>query len=252
MVYLVHTANSQVVALWLCCVSWILTAMTLGLVQWRVWHVADRSVITSGKAWVGIWRVCFNSHTLVSPDFRVMFCRRIGLADAFTPPEIAAAQVLTFLALILGFCANASGIYALRSVVFGLKDSPIRAAFSVAGALCLLAAATSLAPLLWNLNSVVTNGTIDFPPDFHMPPAPASQHVGEGITVGIVASALMIISGIIFLTYRSPARSGHRIQPSPRRGKSLVGPEALANSRGILETGLKGKDNLGFESHEHL
>ncbi|KAM4601673.1 claudin-34-like [Polymixia lowei] len=246
--YLVYTTHSQLVALWLGCVGWTLTAVTLGLIQWRVWHVADRSVISSGVASVGIWRVCFNSHTLVTANLKFMFCRSIGLSENFTPPEIAAAQVLVILALLTGFCGNASGVYALRNVYFGLeKSAPIHSAFSAAGVLCLLAAAMLLTPLLWNLHSVVTNKTVEFPPEFHMPLAPVSQEVGSGIVVGIVATVLMVVSGLIFLSYRLPGRSELRLQSSPREEGHLDGSGSL-RCRSLTE----GRDNPAFQSHEHL
>ncbi|XP_041822370.1 claudin-34-like [Chelmon rostratus] len=239
MTYLAHTTHAQLVALWLGCVGWTLTAVALGLIQWRVWVVSDTEVISSGLAWVGVWRACFNSHNLVSPGFRVMHCQSISLTEAFTPPEIVASQVLMLLSLLVGLCGNAGGVYALRNAYFGMeKKPPVRLAFLSTGALCMLAAVMSLVPLLWNLTSVVTNQTIAFPPEFKMPPAPDSQHVGCGIGVGMVGTVLMIVSGIIFCTYRSPVRS--------LRGKAHldlpVQPEA----------GSGGKNNPAFESHEHL
>nr|XP_019959648.1 PREDICTED: claudin-34-like [Paralichthys olivaceus] len=75
MVYLAHTAHAQLSALWLSCVGWTLTTVALGLIQWRIWQVSDQEVISSGVAWVGIWRACFNSHNVVSPSFRIMHCR---------------------------------------------------------------------------------------------------------------------------------------------------------------------------------
>ncbi|XP_026219992.1 claudin-34-like [Anabas testudineus] len=230
MTYLAHTAHAQLCALWLSCVGWALTGVSLGLIQWRVWLVSDREVISSGVAWVGVWRTCFNSHTLVTPGFKVMHCSYISLSEAFTPPEIVAAQVLMLLSLLVGVCGNAGGVYALRNIYFGMeKNSTI--CFFTTGALCLLAAVTSLVPLLWNLSSVVTNQTIRFPPEFKMPPAPDSQHVGCGIGVGMVGTALMIISGICFCMYRLPVRSQARIHQ-------------LRDS--------SGEDNPGFESHERL
>uniref|UniRef100_A0A8D2ZH00 Uncharacterized protein n=1 Tax=Scophthalmus maximus TaxID=52904 RepID=A0A8D2ZH00_SCOMX len=195
------------VALWLSCVGWTLTAVALGLIKWRVWQVSDTEVISSGMAWVGIWRACFNSHTVVTPGSMVMHCRYISLTEAFTPPEIVAGQVLMVLSLLVGLFGNASGVYALRNVYFGLEKSlPVRLSFYTTGALCLLAAVTSLIPLLWNLSSVVTNQTIVFPPEFKMPQAPDSQYAGSGIGVGMVGTVLMIVSGIIFCKYRLPVR----------------------------------------------
>ncbi|KAM3850734.1 claudin-34-like [Diretmus argenteus] len=244
MTYLVHTAHPQLVALWLGCMGWTLTAVALGVIQWRVWQVADRSVITSGLASVGVWRVCFSSHTLVTPEFSIMYCKSMGLTQDFTPPEVAAAQVLMLLALLVGFCGNVGGVYALRNVYFGLeKSSPIRSVFSAAGAAFLLAAVMSLTPLLWNLSSVVTNQTVTFPADFHMPRAPVSQQVGCGIGIGIIATVLMITCGVIFLTYRLPGRSKVAARPSLEENGAL-GREPVADGRG--------RDNPAFEFHEDL
>ncbi|XP_034720582.1 claudin-34-like [Etheostoma cragini] len=239
--YLAHSAHAQLGSLWLSCVGWVLTAMALGLIQWRVWLVSDRGVISSGVAWVGVWRACFNSHALVTPGFRVMHCRSMSLAETFTPPEIVAAQVLMLLSLVLGLCGNAGGVYALRNIYFRTQeDSPVRLAFFTTGVLCLSAAVMSLVPLLWNLISVVTNQTIEFPPEFNMPPAPDSQHVGCGIGVGMVGTVLMMVSGIIFCTYRFPVRS-------QRPGGSSSPAPSVSHSRGAAVN-----DNPAFESHEDL
>lgn len=231
MPYLAHTAHAQFGALWLTCLGWMLTGVALGLIDWRVWQVSDREVITSGVAWVGLWRACFHSYTVVSEGFRTMYCRYISLSDSFTPPEIAAGQILMLLSLLVGICGNASGVYSMRNAYFGIgKISLIRPGFIFTGTLCLLAAGTSLVPLLWNLSTVATNQTIEFPPEFKLPPAPASQHVGGGIAVGIVGSILMIVSGIIFCSYRLPlGEQEHREHAASR-----------------------GKDNPTFESQEHV
>ncbi|XP_051283631.1 claudin-34-like [Dicentrarchus labrax] len=246
MTYLVHTAHAQLGALGLGCVGWTLTAVALGLIQWRVWQVSDREVISSGVAWVGLWRACFNSHTLVTPGFRVMHCKYISLTEAFTPPEIVAGQVLMLLSLLVGLCGNAGSVYALRNAYFGLEKSPpIRLVFSTTGALCLLAAVMSLIPLLWNLSSVVTNQTIKFPPEFKMPQAPHSQHMGGGIGVGLLGAVLMIVSGIIFCTYRLPV-------PSLREEVHLDSPVPSVTFNLGAFTSSGGKDNPAFEAQEHL
>ncbi|XP_059183499.1 claudin-34-like [Centropristis striata] len=239
MTYLAHSAHAQLGALWLGFVGWTLTAVSLGLIQWRVWLVSDRDVISSGLAWVGIWRTCFHSNTLVTPGFLNMHCRYLSLTEAFTPPEIVAGQVLMLLSLLVGLCGNAGGVYAMRNVYFGMeKNSPIRLAFYTAGTLCLLAAVMSLIPLVWNLSSVVTNQTIKFPPDFNMPQAPDSQQVGCGIGVGLVGTVLLFVSGIIFCQYRLPVRS-------QRPESSLPALPAPSHSA-------RGRDNSAFVSDEHL
>lgn len=245
MTYLVHTAHAQLCALWAGCVGWTLTAVALGLIPWRIWQVSDRQVITSGEAWVGLWRTCFNSHTLVSPGFMATHCKYISITDAFTPPEIAAGQVLMLLSLLVGFCGNAGGVYALRNIYFGMKDSPIRLLCFLAGGLSLLSAAASLIPLLWNMSSVVTNQTIKFPPDFKMPPAPEAQYVGSGIGVGMVGAVLMAVSGIVFCSYRLPVSA----RASLRHGVNM--DDSSAAGSGTL-TVMRGRDNPAFQFHEHL
>lgn len=233
MTYLAHTAHAQLCALGLSCVGWALTGVALGLIQWRVWLVSDTEVISSGVAWVGVWRTCFHSHTLVTPAFRVMHCSSISATEAFTPPEIVAAQVLMLLSLLVGLCGNAGGVYALRNIYFG-REKNSTVCFFGAGALCLSAAVMSLVPLVWNLSSVVNNQTISFPSGFRMPPAPDSQHVGCGIGVGMVGTVLMMISAVTFCMYRLPVRSQPRMQQEQQPVAS------------------RGGDNPGFESHEHV
>ncbi|KAM9328547.1 claudin-34-like [Pholidichthys leucotaenia] len=228
MTYPAHTAYSQAI-LWLGCVGWVLTTVALGLVQWRVWRVTDTEFVTSGVAWVGLWRACFNSHRVVSPEFRIMYCRSIRLTDGYATPEMAAGQVFMLLSLLVGLCGNVGGVYTMRNAYFGItEDPPIRLGFIFTGFLCLLASGMSLVPLLWNLSAVVNNVTINFPPEFKLPSAPESQHVGCGIWVGIVGSVLMVVSGVIFCMYGLPVRSVGR----------------LARPGGV--------DNPAFESHEDI
>ncbi|XP_030627933.1 claudin-34-like [Chanos chanos] len=256
MTYLVHTAHAQFVGLWLGVVGWTLTIVTIGLVQWRVWVVDDLSVITSGLAWVGIWRVCFYSHVLVTSQYDVMFCQKIAISDAFTPADIAAAQVLMLVALILGLVGNAGAVYGLRNIYFGLDEpKPIRLAFSFGGALFLMAGLCSSVPVLWNLNSVVTNQTIHFPSNFHMPPAPVRQYTGGGIAMGMVSFMLMIISGIIFLSYRFPVRQGPKVTPQwPEEGHSAIwdpGKSSLFFNKDNTNH-CQGRDNRAFQAEENV
>ncbi|XP_065115420.1 claudin-34 [Paramisgurnus dabryanus] len=236
MPYLVHTAHAQFVALWLSTVGWILIIVTMGMVEWRVWEVSDLSVISSGLAWVGVWRVCFYSHALILSGNEVMFCQKIGPFESFTPPEIIAAQVLMLVAVILGLMGNASVVYGLRNIYFGLgKFKPIRLALCAGGALHVLTGVSSLVPVFWNLSSVVNNQTIIFPPTFLMPPAPENQYIGPGIAIGILASFLVVCSGLIFLSYRIPVGSTcvQKVKPEDehRRHMSNKGTDNPAFTR---------------------
>lgn len=236
MAYLAHSAHAQMGALPLGCMGWTLTCMSLGLIQWRVWLVEGSEVIDSGVAWVGLWRACFHSHALGNLGF--LHCSSISPLEDYAPPEIATGQVLMVLAVVGGLLGNVGGVYALRNAYFGMERTLLlRRAFHGTGTLCLLAAAASSVPLLWNLSSVVTNQTISFPPDFRLPPAPRSQNVGGGIGVGLVGTALMVVYGIVFCCYRLPTKFHRRVQVPSGQGAPWS---------------TTGKDNLAFESDEHM
>lgn len=197
--YLAHTAHWQFLGLMAGAVAWILILTATGLNEWRLWHVADVSVVTSGVAWVGIWRACFYSHALP----RMETCRSIGVSDPFAPAEIPAAQVLMVLALLCGLAGNVSAAAAMRMAYFSVEHrGNIGRVFVLAGALYVLTGALCLVPLAWNMSAVLNNATIDFPPEFQLPAAPVRQQVGSAIGVGVFAAALMLVSGLLFLCYR--------------------------------------------------
>ncbi|XP_029001702.1 claudin-34 [Betta splendens] len=249
MIYLADTAHWQFLGLVVGFLSWILTMITAGLNEWRLWRVADVSVVTSGVAWVGIWRACFYSHVLPS----VETCRRIGLSDAFAPVEIPAAQVLVMLAVVCGLAGNVSAAVAVRMVYFSLDDRrSIRVVFLSAGTLYFLTAMLLLVPLVWNMNSVLNNSTIDFPPDFYLPAAPVSQQVGSAIGLGMVASILMLISSLLFLCYRFAWRNPSSEAPRDT-GDPLNGPWQVTTlkRKADLPNGSKqGQDNPAFHTEE--
>lgn len=199
MMYLAHTAHWQFLGLLTGAIAWILLMAATGLNEWRLWFVDDVSVVSSGVAWVGIWRACFYSHALPGMEN----CRGIGISDPFAPVEIAAAQVLMVLALICGLLGNVGAAAAMRLVYFSVEDrGNLRMAFVLAGSLYLTAGTLCLVPLGWNMSAVLNNGSIHFPPEFHLPAAPVRQRVGSAIGVGVFASALMLVSGLLFLCYR--------------------------------------------------
>ncbi|XP_048835433.1 claudin-34-like [Brienomyrus brachyistius] len=203
--YLVHTSHPQFVGFCLGLVGWILSVVTIGIIQWRVWYTADTAVITSGVAWVGIWRVCFYSRWLVTSQYQLLFCQPMKIWDTFVSFDIRAAQVLTLVAAVTGVGGNVSAAYGLQKIFFGIEEQKlIMTAFRMAGTLYLLAGVCSLLPLAWNVYSVVGNHTIAFPSSFHMPSAPVKQEVGDGIGIGIIASIIMMSSGFVFLSYRFP------------------------------------------------
>ncbi|KAF7205026.1 claudin-34 [Nothobranchius furzeri] len=244
MIYVAHTAHWQFLGLITGFVAWILTMATAGINEWRLWYVADVSVITSGVAWVGIWRACFYSHVLP----RTENCQSISILDTFVPAEIHLAQVLMMLAVISGLVGNVSAAVAMRMAYFSVENrSNIRMVFVMTGVLYLLTATISLVPLVWNMTSVLNNSTIDFPPEFYLPVAPVRQSVGSAIGMGIFASILMLISGLLFLCYRYVRQA-----PEQRRDP-LSGPwtvTTLTKNSEPSRDGSTGMDNYAFHSGE--
>ncbi|KAI4884708.1 hypothetical protein NFI96_005797 [Prochilodus magdalenae] len=236
-------AHWQFLGLVLAVLGFILTAGTSGVNDWRLWYVDDTSVINSGVAWVGIWRACFLSHVFDTYEF----CRSIRISDSFIPPEIAAGQVLCMTAIPIGIAGNLIAGYAVKDVYFNVNRRHIRWAFLLAGALYLLTAACTLIPVFWNVNSVLSNRTIDFPPEFHLPPAPNRQELGTGIIIGFGSSFLLIVSGLLFLSYRQP----DRLQISdPEACSTEEEARGIPNLSTVTETVLEGIDNPMFMNGE--
>ncbi|XP_054459545.1 claudin-34 [Anoplopoma fimbria] len=238
MIYLAHTAHWQFLGLTVGAVAWILTMAATGLNEWRLWRLDDLSAVTSGVAWVGIWRACFYSHAFDG----IENCRSIAFSDPFTPVEVATAQVLMVLALIFGLVGNVCGAVAMRMVYFSVEDRRnMRLAFVLAGTMYLVAGTLCLVSLAWNMSSVLNNSSINFPPEFHLPATPASQQVGSAIAVGFIASILMLVSGLLFLCYRYAWTA-----LSPEAPKDNGDPiyEHIQNGDN------QGKDNPAFHSEE--
>lgn len=237
MIYLAHTGHLQFLGLIAGFLAWILIVATSGLNEWRLWRVADVPVITSGVAWVGIWRACFYSQVLPKPEN----CQMIAISDSFAPVEIPVAQVMMVLAMICGLAANIVAALAMRMVYFSVEDRRnMRLLFTLGGILYLLTSVLCLVPLLWNMNSVLNNNTIDFPPDFHLPPAPAHQQIGSAIGLGLFSSTVILVSGLFFLCYRFTWKT-------PSSGDPLHRPWTGTT----LENGVGyGRDNPAYQREE--
>ncbi|XP_062412024.1 claudin-34 [Sardina pilchardus] len=256
MAYLAHTAHLQFLGLLLGTLGWILILCSAGINEWRLWYVSDRSVITSGMAWVGVWRACFYSHVTNTAEY----CRALVITDSFLPADIVLAQVLVMVAVIVGMVSNLTAGYAMRKVYFGLGGRrTINLAFWSAGGLYLLTATCSFVPLFMNMAAVLNNDTIAFPPEYDFPPAPASQGIGAGIGIGIGASVLVTFSGLLFLVYRYPKKdqqsnaeapstegNGNLVDPKPRPS---VGLRSIAEDK--EDSAIGGEDNPAFELEEN-
>ncbi|XP_034533517.1 claudin-34 [Notolabrus celidotus] len=246
MIYLSHTAHCQFLGLIFGVLAWIFILTTTGLNDWRMWTVDDRSVITSGVAWVGIWKACFFTHTL--PEFET--CQSISISDSFIPAEILAAQVLMVLAVISGFAGNICAALAMRKAYFSLEDRRnMKQLFLLAGTLYLLTGGLCLVPLVLNMISVFNNSTIDFPPELYLPAAPVEQRVGTAIGVGILGSIMMLLSGLLFLCYRYAWQTLSSEAPTNNRGTHGTRTETTHRSEG-QKGDKQGRDNPAFHREE--
>ncbi|XP_072440438.1 claudin-34-like [Chiloscyllium punctatum] len=248
----------QLVGLVLGTVGWIGSAIATGLIQWRVWRVSSPE-ITSGVAWVGIWRVCLYSRPLATPPFQGMSCRRLGALDSFVPSEIGVGQGMMLAAVVLGALGKVATVYGLWDAYIGEGCQSRRAglAFTVGGGFHLLASLCVLVPAAWNLNSVLSNRTIAFPPHYHLPPSARSQEPGAALYVAFFSSALLSLTAAFLLSYRTSAwPSSPRVHPladdfsdcsslvsrvTPGRGASLC---AMSVSEHSLSS--YGADNPAF------
>ncbi|PWA14478.1 hypothetical protein CCH79_00011142 [Gambusia affinis] len=207
MIYLAHTAHRQFLGLVFGFLAWLFIVTTTGINEWRLWYVDDVSVITSGVAWVGIWRACFYSHVLPEAEY----CRSIGVSDIFAPAEIPSAQVLMMLAVVTGLLGNVSAAVAVRFAYFSVEDRRnMRLSFALAGALYSVTAS-----------------------------------VGAAIGMGMFASILMLVSGVIFFCYRHSSQTADpldgrwTVQTLPKRSELPIGDG-------------QAMDNPGFHSEERF
>ncbi|XP_072371629.1 claudin-34-like [Scyliorhinus torazame] len=257
-------ASLQLVGFVLGAVGWIGSAIAMGLVQWRVWQVSSVE-ITSGVAWVGIWRVCFYSQVLITPPYQRMSCQRLDAFDRFIPTEIVIAQGLLPVAVLSGALGKIANVYGLRNVYFGEEQQPGRTwlAFAVGGGFHILACVCVVIPAAWNMRSVVSNQGIIFPPHFHLPGTPQSQVLGVAVYIAIFSSALLFLAGVFLVSYRqSAAFSGAKVHPSAEElsdSSSLVPDHSMQSESSLFTKSISkyslssdGVDNPTFNSEENL
>ncbi|XP_066454741.1 claudin-34 [Eleutherodactylus coqui] len=253
MPYLAHTGNLQVAGFAILMVGWILGTISTGLVQWRVWHVANTTLITSGIAWIGIWRTCFFSHVLVSPNLKIMYCQPFSVTDSFVPREIFVAQGLMLVAIILGAVGMTVCFFGLKKVYQAPSDaSVIPLWFTAGGILILLSSISIIIPVAWNMHSVVNNFSISFPSTFNMPSSPETQNVGAAISVGVVAAIFLLTSGIFFLCYRLPKEFDHRVYPMDEEDSVFsdsmsMGSGLSGYSRSFISSNLSSRATLNCD-----
>ncbi|XP_014339578.1 claudin-34 [Latimeria chalumnae] len=256
MAYLASSANLQLTAFFIGSVGWIFSSVITGLLQWRVWYFYNSTVITSEIAWVGIWRACFFSSVLVSPELKKMYCQRITFSDSFVPTEICVAQCLMLGAITFGGIGKIAAILGLREAYFNENRYKIHTFFSVGAVLNMSAALCIIISVAWNWNSVIKNHSIDFPSYFNLPSSPDKQEAGAALPIGVLSVFLLVISGSFLLMYHLPQSSELKVYPDhsrPTSGETLSSRTILpirSNSAEQVST-LYAVENENFNWDEH-
>ncbi|XP_065279438.1 claudin-34-like [Emys orbicularis] len=184
--------------------GWILCVISIGLIHWRVWHVDNTTIISSGTIWIGIWDVCFTLNPELANGSSLMLCQRFTIQNTFNPSEIFVAQDLLMLATIMEAVAIGFTLFALWGVYKKeLKKHYSLVFFLTGGLLNILSSVLILIPVSWNLHSIMKNRSIAFPPSYHLPSTPKSQKVGAAIPVGFISVLLLLLGGFLLLYDRS-------------------------------------------------
>ncbi|XP_012646815.2 claudin-34-like [Microcebus murinus] len=206
MTLLINGPNHQVSGFTIGILGWILCTTSMGLVEWRVWHMDDPTFFPTGVACVGMWRVCIYHHDTNTSIAKV--CHLYTYDDDFLPFEIRSAQHLLLIASILGLLGRVFSIFALRNVYMGMpqKDNAYNP-FLLSGMLNLIAALCITLAVLQNYYSIKNLQGIAFPPSFQVPFRPDTQESGNAALVASIAAFLMLLSGLFFLCYKSPPES---------------------------------------------
>ncbi|XP_010621807.1 claudin-34 [Fukomys damarensis] len=214
-----HATNRQVSGFAIATIAWILSSTSMGLVEWRVWHMEDPTFSRSSFVCVGMWRLCVYKHD--SNFSRAKRCHQYTHRDTFLPPDIRAAQYLLLAASILGLVGKAFAVRALQKVTAEAppKDLPWRP-FATAGTLTLVACACVSLAVCWNFYSVVIGEEIYFPQASQVPFQPGAMEMGSAMLVACLGAFLMLLSGLLFLSCSNPLDT--QVHPKTEKQSQVV------------------------------
>ncbi|XP_074069687.1 claudin-34 isoform X2 [Macrotis lagotis] len=199
------SGNLQVLGFALTTIGWILEVASMGLVDWRVWHLDNTtSIISSGMVWVGIWKVCFYSTILFSPQSRsAKICHTYSIYSTFLPQDFRVAQIIFLVICILGVLGKVFIVIAMRN--FNMRTGPkssICNPFFIGGFFYVCAGICLLICVIWNFHSVFKNEIITFPATFYIPSRLKTQEIGHAVPLAIISAILMFLGGVFFLFYK--------------------------------------------------
>ncbi|KAM9576942.1 claudin-34 [Trichechus inunguis] len=199
MILLIKRANCQVAGFAAATIGWLLSTTSMGLVEWRLWHISYAPPLLSSLVCVGMWRVCIYYHD----SNKGIFCHHYSYNDTFLPLDIRVSQNLLLVATILGLLGKACIVFAIRNLYMGIIPKTVTCnPFIASGILYLSASICISVAVIWNYHSVRNEQGIHFPPSFYVPFKPDTQEIGSALLVAALAVLLMLLSGFIFLSYR--------------------------------------------------
>ncbi|XP_045711829.1 claudin-34 [Phyllostomus hastatus] len=202
---LVQSAHRPVAGFAVGTLGCIFCIMSMGLAEWRVWHVEHTPVLPVGLACVGMWKVCIYRPSGYS---KRITCHLYRYTDAYPPPDIRAAQNLLLAASLLGLVGKALLVLGLRHVFVGsLHSGAAQNFFLAAGALKVTAGTCISVAVVCNYCSVTRAAGIAFPPSFALPFQPKAQDVGNACGVAVLAALMMLLSGLLAFFYKVPPES---------------------------------------------
>lgn len=196
---LINSANAQMAAFAVATVGWVLTTMSMGLVEWRRWYLNSTSLSPSGLVCVGLWKVCL--YQRVGDYSRARFCYQYSYRDTDLPLGLRISQTLLLVASILGLLGRASVIFALRNAYAGiLQKSATFSPFTASGILNLVSSICVSIAVVWNYRSVMNGEGITFPTSLSLPLKPSTQEIGSAHLVACLAAFTMVLSSLLFLS----------------------------------------------------
>ncbi|XP_005881035.1 PREDICTED: claudin-34 [Myotis brandtii] len=206
MTSLVNSANCQVAGFAVTTVGWIFSMTCMGLAEWRVWYVDNSSTPFPGLACIGMWKVCTYQPT--SLHSRPISCHRYTYSDTYLPLDILIAQNLLLAASLLGLLGKVLMVMGLWRVYVGKRqdDDTCNLLFAC-GVLSITAGAFIFIAVIWNYHSVMNEEGISFPPSFHIPFKPDRQEIGSTVPVAVLAAFLMLLSGLLTISFQRPPNS---------------------------------------------
>ncbi|XP_006160984.1 claudin-34-like, partial [Tupaia chinensis] len=206
--------HCQVAGLAVATIGWILTVSSTGFTEWRVWYMESTS--PPGLSCVGMWRVCIYHRESYSSEIKL--CHPYTYQDTFLPLDIRVAQHLLLGAIILGLLGKTLIIFALWTLNTGVPRGGVTYKLFVgSGILHMTAGFCISAAVAWNYYSITRMQGIAFPPSFQIPYKPDTQEIGSAVLLAALAALLMLLSGLFFLSYRSPR--GNKVHPEVRQNE---------------------------------